>query len=675
MLYSPTIEHFFLIVGLLVATAIASFVLHLFRAPRMANAVSHGMATLAALFGVIFSLAVLQSGSILTASFASPFPILTYSLRIDALSAFFVLIISLAGTASSLYGFGYVRREAGIRPGVFGFFYALFIASLFLVVSANNGIFFLIVWELMSLSSYFLIVHEHHHTENVQAGFMYFLMTHIGTAFLTFAIVLLGQATGSYDFDAIRTFENFTPLVHHGVLMCALVGLGIKAGIVPLHVWLPLAHPAAPSHVSALLSGVMLKVAIFMLIRFFFDFMGLPGTIWWGVTILVLGAVSALLGVLYALSEHDLKRLLAYHSVENLGIILLGIGSALIFAGKGAYTLAGVALIAGLFHTLNHAIFKGLLFLGAGSVVQTCGTRNMEKYGGLIRILPVTATLFLVGSLAIAGLPPFNGFASEWLTFEALILGVTTSSLYLKALFVVSIGFLALTSGLAAACFVKAVGITFLARPRSTFAENVLVREPLSMKVGMGILALLSLVLGIFADRVFALIKGVLPGLGLETTSSEVFFAQTTHLTATGTYAISLPLVALCLAGALVIVAGFVYLVTSSRRTTRGALWACGAPMEHGLFAGPSERAEITATGFGRTLMVIFRRLVKTKVTNDERGVEVHMIDYWRAHLYLPVARAGVTLSSSIRKLQSGNVNTYLLYMFLALCTLLLTTL
>jgi hydrogenase-4 component B len=299
----------------------------------------------------------------------------------------------------------------------------------------------------------------------------------------------------------------------------------------------------------------------------------------------------------------------------------------------------------------------------------------MEKYGGLIRILPVTATFFLIGSLAIAGLPPFNGFASEWLTFEALILGVTTSSLYLKALFVVSIGFLALTSGLAAACFVKAVGITFLARPRSAFPQNVTVHEPLSMKVGMGILALLSLIFGIFADRVFLLIKGVLPGLDLTTPTGEVFFAEAARLTTTGPYAISLPLIALCLVGTIGLVYGMVHLATSSRRTTRGALWACGAPMEHVLFAGASERAEITATGFGRTLMVIFRNLVKTEVTTDSHGTEVHMIDYWRTRFYLPVARAGMTLSSSIRKLQSGNVNTYLLYMFLALCILLLTTL
>ncbi|MBP9760010.1 MAG: hydrogenase 4 subunit B [Candidatus Pacebacteria bacterium] len=686
MLFDPTITHFYILIAILLVGAFMSLATIPFDAQRIANLVSHGTGVIAGLFGTIFSLSALVSHAFLHASYSSPFPILSYAFRIDGLSAFFMLIISLATFAASLYGYGYSAREKSIRPGVFGFFYTLFIASLYLVVSANNGIFFLIVWECMSLASYFLIVHEHGHDENVRAGFLYLLMTHLGTAFLMLAILMLGHATGSFDFDALRHVEAFSPFIKNSALALALVGLGIKAGIVPLHIWLPEAHPSAPSHVSALLSGVMLKMAIFMIIRFFFDFVGLPNTIWWGIVILIVGATSALLGVLYALSEHDLKRLLAYHSVENIGIILLGIGSASVFAGYGAYLLAGVALVAGLFHTLNHAVFKGLLFLGAGSVVQTTHTRNMERYGGLIRILPVTAFLFLVGSLAISGLPPLNGFASEWLTFQTLLTGVAVSTIYMKALFVLCIAFLALTSGLATACFVKAVGVTFLARPRDTIPACPVgtVREPLSMVLGMSMLALLTLVLGVFAQRVALLIAGTLPALGLPGVLPNALFVVTNNLTTQSPYAIAFPLVFFALVVIVVAVYIIVRMRTSSCTETLGPIWACGAPVELSTFIGPASRAEITATGFARTLMVVFRTLAPTKESVHAEPtetdvarvrVEVHLVDLWRKYAYTPLQTLFLYGARWVRALQSGNVNVYLLYMFVTVCVLLLVAL
>jgi hydrogenase-4 component B len=680
MLFIPTITSFYILIALFVAGALGALVTIPLKTPRAANLIAHGLSGVGALYGAAFSLSALVAGTTLRAVHLSPFPILSYSFHIDGLSAFFMLIISLAALAASVYGYGYVGRDHAIRPGIFGFFYTLFIASLYLVVAANNGVFFLIMWECMSLTSYFLIVHEHAHAENVRAGFLYFLMTHAGTAFLTLAIILVGHAVGSYDFDTFRTLGySIAPVIQHTALAAALLGLGIKAGIVPLHVWLPEAHPAAPSHVSALLSGVMLKMAIFMIVRFFFDFVALPGSIVWGIVILVLGAASSLLGVLYALAEHDLKRLLAYHSVENIGIILLGIGSALIFAGKGMPALAAVALVAALFHTLNHAIFKGLLFLGAGSVVQTTGTRNMEQYGGLIRILPLTAFFFLVGSLAISGLPPLNGFASEWLTFQALFFGVGTSTLYMKALFVVSISALALTSGLAAACFVKAVGVTFLARPRSE-RPTAPVREPLSMTLGMGILALLTLILGVFADKVFALIAGTIRVFGLNAYAApHSMFATTQNLSASGAYTLSLPLVFTMIVVVVIAVFAIVYTFTSKRKEVIARVWACGAPVERANFIGPKSRAEITATGFARTLMVIFRRLVRTDEHISKSpvapSVEVHLVDLWRKYGYTPLTHTVLFVTSKVRMVQSGNVNIYLLYMFVTLCVLLLVAL
>lgn len=679
MLDQLTITQLYSVLAVLVCGGLLSLGAIAFRARRFANAVSHGAGLVAGVLGAVCSAGVLLSGTVLSASNASPFPFLAYSFRIDGLSAWFMLIISIGAIAASIYGYGYVLRERAIRPEVFGFFYTVFIASLYTVVAADNGIFFLIAWEIMSLTSYFLIVHEHHEATNVRAGLIYLLMTQVGTAFLTFAILLAGWHAGSLDFAAWRDLESWPSLVRHTVLAAALAGLGLKAGIVPLHVWLPEAHPAAPSHVSALLSGVMLKVAIFMIVRFFFDLLGLPAELWWGVVILALGACSALLGVLYALSEHDLKRLLAYHSVENIGIILLGVGCAAVAAGAGNDMLALAALAAALFHSLNHAVFKGLLFMGAGSVVQTTHTRNMERYGGLIRILPATTFLFLLGSLAISGLPPLNGFASEWLTFQALLAGAATSTLYLKALFVAAIGFLAITSGLAAACFVKAVGTTFLARPRANVPKTSEKREPASMVVGMGALALLTVLLGIYASRVIeTIMRGVAGFFGDE---SSIVFVREGHAIMTERVSM-IPFSELFLV--LVLFVSVAYLAVhaiASRKETIGRVWACGAPMERSAFAGGEERAEITSTAFARTLMVVFRRMVPTversERTVSEHGVlreslEVHAVDVWRTYLYAPIERVAAFCARMVRFLQSGNVNLYLLYMLGTLSALFL---
>ena len=296
------------------------------------------------------------------------------------------------------------------------------------------------------------------------------------------------------------------------VFVFALIGFGAKAGIIPFHIWLPAAHPAAPSHVSALMSGVMIKTGIYMLARIGWDMMPGPPPLWWGLLILICGSISSLLGVLYALSEHDLKRLLAYHSIENIGIILLGLGSSLVFLSAGLKTLALLGLIAALYHTLNHATFKALLFLGAGAVIAQTHTRNIEEYGGLIRVMPQTAFFFLVGSLAISALPPFNGFFSEWMTFQSLFAGISTFSLATKVIFLLAIGALAFTGGLAAACFVKAFGVTFLARPRSAAAGHAK-ESPLPLRIAMAALALSTLLLGLVSggvSRGFAAIAGSL---------------------------------------------------------------------------------------------------------------------------------------------------------------------
>src|SRR5512143_3124283 len=386
--------------------------------------------------------------------------------RIDALSAFFLVVVNTGGAAASLFAIGYGRHEHAperVLP-----FYPAYLAAMNLVVLSADAFSFLVSWEFMSLSSWALVVSHHRVAENMRAGYVYLLMASFGTLALLLAFGLLAGANGNYAFDAIRASHPSAVLAAL-VLVLAIVGAGSKAGVVPLHAWLRLAHAAAPSHVSALMSGVMTKVAVYGFVRIVFDLLGAPEW-WWSILVLAIGGVTAVMGVLYALMQHDLKRLLAYHTVENIGIIYIGL--ALAFKAHGIAAAAALALTAGLLHVFNHSVFKSLLFFGAGAVLNSTGEREMEHLGGLIHRMPQTAFVFLVGCVAISALPPLNGFVSEWLTFQAILLSPQLPSWGLKVL-VPGVGaLLALSAALAAACFVKAFGVTFLGRPRSPAAAN-----------------------------------------------------------------------------------------------------------------------------------------------------------------------------------------------------------
>jgi hydrogenase-4 component B len=680
--FLSTPQAFFSLVGVFVFAAFAClFFVSKEKKTRnapLANFMAHVIPSFGAIFGIIFAGHLLLTGKEIFFVFDTTLPLLSISILIDALSAFFILLISLITLAASIFGIGYIRHlEEKYSIGTFGFFYNVFISSLLLVVTANHAIFFLIAWEIMSVSSYFLVTYEHGHAENIKSGFLYFLMTQAGTEFIVFAFVLLYGVTGSFDFDVLRATNVAIPSVIKNIaLASALFGLAIKAGVIPLHIWLPRAHPVAPSHVSALLSGVMLKVAIFMMIRFLFDLLA-PAGLAWGITILIFGAVSAVLGVLYALAEHDLKRLLAYHSVENIGIILLGVGAAVMLAATGHPALASIALAAGLYHTINHAIFKGLLFLGAGSVVSATGTRDMEKYGGLIKTLPVTAIFFIIGSIAISGLPPLNGFASEWLTFQALLSGVNVASAGSKVVFALGIGALALTGGLAAACFVKVIGITFLARPRSEAAANAR-EDSFTMKMGQGILALLCVVFGVFAAPIFAVLLRITENLGLAAGERKFLPMALESGTQNGT--ISLSYVALLLAVFVFIAFVGARLVSGKQKEKIYSTWDCGAPVA-------SPRTEISATGFSRTLLVIFGNVLRP-VKHEEsrfgekrhkyfplsRHVSFHITDVWTKYLYDPYGVGMEWLANQSTKIQNGNVHTYILYIFLTIIVLLVSS-
>ena len=337
--------------------------------------------------------------------------------RLDALSTFFLVVVNLGGAVASLYGLGYGRHESAphrVLP-----FFPAFLAGMNLVVLADDAFTFLLSWEFMSLASWALVMAHHREQDNARAGYIYLVMASFGTLALLLAFGLLSGPGGNYTFDAMRAAEP-TPFVAAVVLALMLLGAGSKAGLVPLHVWLPLAHPAAPSHVSALMSGVMTKVAVYGFIRVIFDLLGEP-TWWSGVVVLFLGGLTAVLGILYALMEKDLKRLLAYSTIENIGVIFVSLGLALAFQANAMGSAAALALTAALFHVLNHSFFKSLLFFGAGAVLTATGERNMEKLGGLIHRMPLTSFVFLVGCVAISALPPFNGFVSEWLAFQAIL--------------------------------------------------------------------------------------------------------------------------------------------------------------------------------------------------------------------------------------------------------------
>src|SRR5216684_531925 len=498
------------LLGYLIGTAAGLLFL---RQEKLANLFSFGCAALAALAGLIACVASLATGAAVSAPrvqlLPSLIPYVQFTARLDPLAAFFGLIVSLLGLALSIYSLGYARGFYGRKNvGVLGAFFNTLLLATTLVFLADNAFFFLIVWEIMTLAAYCLVSFEHEQPETRKAGVLFFIMSHIGTGCIMLGFLLLFQASGGYGFEGFHALgEKMPPGPRNAAFLLFLFGFGIKAGVVPLHTWLPAAHPVAPSNVSAFMSGVLIKTGIYGMTRVFFDFLGQPPN-WWGVTVLTIGTLSAVLGVLYALMQHDLKRLLAYHSIENIGIILMGFGAALMFLHTNHSVLAALALIAGLYHTINHALFKALLFLGAGAVLHATRTREMERLGGLAKRMPQTAFFFLVGAVAISALPPLNGFVSEWLTYQSLLQGFGTTPSLVRLMFPVSGAMLALTSALAAACFVKAFGITFLAQPRSAAAAHAHEAGP-TMLLGQAILTAACVFLGLFPTTFLALLDPV----------------------------------------------------------------------------------------------------------------------------------------------------------------------
>src|SRR6266540_3872570 len=522
--------------------------------------------------------------------------------RIDPLSAWFLLVLSVLAIPIALYSVGYARHgRVGSRSPFMGTAFTVLIGAVELVFSAVDAITFLFAWELMTLTNAALVATEHEDRSSRRAAFLYLVMSHVATGCLIAGFLVAASTTGTISFDTLFSGALAAAPARDILFVLFFIGFAVKAGIIPLHVWLPEAHPAAPSSISALMSAVIIKTGIYGIVRICAFGLGTP-RLSWGVFVVVLGGVSAVLGVLYALMQHDLKRLLAYHSIENIGIILLGLGAGMMALTAGRSDIAAIGVAASLYHVLNHAVFKGLLFLGAGGVVASCGTRQIEHLGGLLRLMPWTASFFLVGAMAISGLPPLNGFASEWLTFQAFLFGFANSGDPLvHFLFPVGGAVLALTTALAAACFVKAFGISFLALPRSTNAEQA--REsPAGMLVPQAMLAAMCIVLGLFTGRVLRVLETVmpsLPGLHAEAGLAPRGIAMATGL---GAFDHVTPIV---LAGALAAGAALAIMLTHRPRvaTRRVPAWGCGGEL--------TAANEYTATAFSKPVMMIFGALYR----------------------------------------------------------------
>ena len=596
------------------------------------------------------------------------------ALEMDALAGLFVALVGATAVPASLYAIGYTGRE---RRGCLA--YLVFVAAMLAVPLAANVMTFALAWELMSLASYVLVLDGaragREPAASAHAGWVYAVMTHAGLACMLAGMLLLTAWTGSARF---ADWTAAAPALGAGARSLAwallALGFGAKAGGVPLHVWLPLAHPAAPSHVSALMSGVMIKLGIYGLLRASFVWLA-PALPWWGATLLLVGAISAVAGVLYAIVDRDLKRLLAFSSIENVGIVLVGTGAALTFAATSMAGLALLALAAALYHVVNHAAFKSLLFMAAGGVLHGTGTRDMEALGGLIKRQPWTAACFLVGAVAIAGLPPLNGFVSEWLMFQALLQNVLLPQPSLNLVFALAIAGLALAAGLAVACFVKAFGITFLALPRSDPAAAAH-EAPVTMRVAMVATAVACAALALGASSIVPALAVV--AATLVPAPPPVTLGAWLTLEVSGEFAsLSMPAVALALAGGILLPVLLLAVARVRPRPRRYETWACGRVLQ-------TARMEYTATAFADPFTRVFDFFYRpVKRLDIDRHPESRffvrriryenptrfIVDEW---LYRPVGRLLRAAARRVAVVQSGSPNLYLAYVLAALLLLLL---
>jgi formate hydrogenlyase subunit 3/multisubunit Na+/H+ antiporter MnhD subunit len=603
-------------------------------------------------------------------------PELPFHLRLDALSGFFLTLLGGAAFGITIYASGYFKSLEAAPLALLTFWYHLFLASMTMVLLADDAYAFMVAWESMALSSYFLVVTDHDRPESRRAGFLYLLMAHVGAIALLLCFGVLQGGEGgnfsenlsAYTFDTMR-HAAMTPYWASVVFLLALFGFGAKAGLVPMHVWLPEAHPAAPSPVSALMSGVMLKTAIYGLLRVTFDLLNVQLG-WWGTLTLALGLLTALYGVIFAAVQSDMKRLLAWSSIENIGVILAAFGLTLIFYTDGKGTLAALTMTALLYHAINHAFFKGLLFAGAGSVLHATGERNMDKLGGLMRVMPWTAWLTLIGALAIAGLPPLNGFVSEWLLLQAFLLTPGLNQPYLNMVIPVVAASVALAAALAAYVMVKFFGVVFLGNPRSKVVEHA---HEASWRERLGMLWLAAgcVLLGLFPAQVIGWLAPVVRQL-----TGQVLINDAPQATAwlmlapvSAERASYSPLVFFAVVVVLLLLVFIWVRRVYHGRIRRADPWDCGYPEQ-------DARMQDSAEGFGQPIRQIFELFMRVEREEPDpferhpRHSSASLDKLWFI-IYEPIAKLVAWLSDQAGRLQHGRIQWYLIYSFATLVFLL----
>ena len=635
--------------------------------PKICSAWSAVMAIGAGGLGIIPCLKVLAGGGNLFLNIPWEMPFGSLSLCLDPLAAFFLLPVFGLGVLTAIFGSEYLLCSHEEKNHWISWmcFHALWL-SMILVILAANGLLFMLTWELTVISSFFLVAMGGNGHEKRYAGWVYLIASHLGAGFLIVLFLLLARETGSLDFAAFSKAAEL-PLATRGILfLLAIIGFGTKAGFIPLHIWLPEAHPAAPSHVSALMSGVMIKTGIYGLVRIVF-FLGNPDW-WWGWTLLIIGLTSGILGVLFALSQHDLKRLLAYHSVENIGIIAIGLGFGMLGLSYQNPLVAVLGFAGGLLHVLNHAVFKGLLFLGSGAVLSQTGTRDIDSLGGLLKKMPWTGATFLVGCVSICGLPPFNGFISEFLIFLAAFYAVLHGAAALTTPGLLIILGLSLIGGLAAACFAKAFSIVFLGTPRSQAASQAN-EVGAAMKGPMVVLALLCLLIALASPLLMPMFGRIL----------QVYPQFVSETDFAGIFALAIkPLTFIC-AGmlALFTLTGLVILLRNrllrDREIGKTVTWGCG-------YAHPSATMQYTGSSFAQPLTDLFHSVLRTK--SHVIGVEgyfpqkasftSHTSDLFETRLFSPFFRLVSATLHRLVWIQNGVVQLSVLFIAITLLMLLI---
>lgn len=600
---------------------------------------------------LIPSLKVLFSGEVITQSvnLVSIFGPVTFT--IDALSAFFIMIISVMGFVASLYANGYMKPYLfkGMNVSSHCIFFTLLISSMLGVVTIQNALFFLIAWEIMSLSSFFLVIFEDDKKEVLSAGIKYLIYMHISVIFIILTFALLSIKSGSFDFSAFRAvLENNTAFANL-IFIIAFIGFGTKAGFVPFHNWLPQAHPAAPSHVSAIMSGVMIKTGIYGILRVL-SLIVLPSTVI-SYFVLLISVITALYGILYAITQRDFKKLLAYSSVENIGIMGIGIGTGMLGLAYNCLLVAVLGFTGGLLHMLNHSIFKQLMFFAAGSVYKQTHTKNIEVLGGLIKSMPFTAVLCLIGSVAICGLPPFNGFISEFLIYFGMLKGVTVNNLGLLLTFVLSIAALALVGTMAILCFTKAYSIIFLGLPRSEKAEQVQNDVSYSMIISMVILSVLALAIGLFPQYALNLI---LVPAGMFVRNIQISFFVT---------GLMQNISVICLGFIVFLTMLIVMKFSANRKSIKHCTWGCG-------YDKPNNHIQYTASSYASPflsmLTPLFKKIFDIKKPKELFPKDAHfnlqIEDVEEAYFLTPVVRNIEKFLSKFERIQNGNIQQYILY-------------